>query len=270
LDLAAYFDNVQHSLLLEKVARRVQDDAVMHLLKMILKATGKKGVPQGGVISPLLSNLYLNEVDRMLEKAVATTRRGKSTNVQYARFADDMVILIDAERRSDWLVKAINKRLREEFAKLRVEINENKSRIVDLKKGESFTFLGFEYRRVLSLQRKWRPYYAPKLKKRTALFEKLREVFRQHVSWPIEIVIAKINPILRGWVNYFRFGHSSICFGVVKRWVEEKVRRHLMRARGRKGFGWTRWSSEWLYDRLGLFNNYQLRRWSGAKVAPAR
>src|ERR1700674_1941286 len=83
---------VQPSLLLEKVARRVRDDAVMHLLKMILKATGKKGVPQGGVISPLLSNLYLNEVDRMLEKAVSTTRRGKSTSVQYARFADDMVI----------------------------------------------------------------------------------------------------------------------------------------------------------------------------------
>ena len=270
LDLSSYFDNVQHSLLLEKVARRVQDDAVMHLLKTILKATGKKGVPQGGVISPLLSNLYLNEIDRMLEKAVETTRRGKSTSVQYARFADDMVILIDAERQSEWLVKAINKRLREEFAKLRVEINEDKSRMVDLKKGESVTFLGFEYRRVLSLQRKWRPYYAPKLKKRTALFEKLREIFRQHVSWPIEIVIAKINPILRGWVNYFRVGHSSICFGVIKRWVEEKVRRHLMRARGRKGFGWTRWSSEWLYERMGLFNNYQLVRWSGAKVAPAR
>ena len=270
LDLSSYFDNVQHSLLLEKVARRVHDDAVMHLLKMILKATGKKGVPQGGVISPLLSNLYLNEVDRMLEKAVETTRRGKSTNVQYARFADDMVILVDAERRSDWLVKAVNKRLREEFAKLRVEINEDKSRMVDLKKGESFTFLGFEYRRILSLQRKWRPYYAPKLKKRTALFEKLREVFRQHVSWPVEIVIAKINPVLRGWVNYFRVGHSSICFGVVKRWVEERVRRHLMRARGRRGFGWTLWSSEWLYGRLGLFNDYQLRRWSGAKAAPVR
>jgi RNA-directed DNA polymerase len=270
LDLSAYFDNVQHSLLLEKVARRVRDDAVMHLLKMILKATGKKGVPQGGVISPLLSNLYLNEVDRMLEKAVDTTRRGKSTNVQYARFADDMVILIDAERRSDWLVTAINRRLREEFAKLRVEINEDKSRMVDLKKGESFTFLGFEYRRILSFNQKWRPYYAPKLKKRTALYAKLREVFRQHVSWPVEVLIAKINPILRGWVNYFRVGHSSICFGVVKRWVEEKVRRHLMRARGRKGFGWTRWSSEWLYGQLGLFNNYQLRRWSNAKVAPAR
>src|ERR1700738_3900138 len=186
IDLRAYFDNVQHYLLLEKVARRVQDDAVMHLLKMILKATGKKGVPQGGGISPLLSNLYLTEVDRMLEKAAHTTRRGKSTNVQYARFADDMVILIDAERRSDWLVKAVDRRLREEFAKLRVEINEDKNRMVDLKQGESFTFLGFEYRRVLSLQRKWRPHYAPKLKKRTALFERLREIFRQHVSWPVE------------------------------------------------------------------------------------
>jgi RNA-directed DNA polymerase len=270
LDLASYFDNVQHSLLLEKVARRVRDDAVMHLLKMILKVTGKKGVPQGGVISPLLSNLYLNEIDRMLEKAVDTTRRGKSTNVQYARFADDMVILIDAERRSDWLVKAIDRRLREEFAKLRVEINEDKSRMVDLKKGESFTFLGFEYRRILSFNQKWRPYYAPKLKKRTALYENLRQVFRQHVSWPVEIVIAKINPILRGWVNYFRVGHSSSCFSRVKQWVEKKVRQHLMRARGRKGFGWTRWSSEWLYDRLGLFNNYRLIRWSGAKAASAR
>src|SRR6202522_3131147 len=135
LDLKAYFDNVQHYLLLEKVARRVQDEAVLHLLKMILKATGKKGVPQGGVISPLLSNLYLNEVDRMLEKAVDTTRRGnKSTSVQYARFADDMVILIDAERRSDWLVKAVDRRLREEVAELRGAIHEEQSRMGGLKK----------------------------------------------------------------------------------------------------------------------------------------
>src|ERR1700681_3328110 len=168
IDLRAYFDNVQHYLLLEKVARRVQDDEVMHLLKMMLKATGEKGGPQGGVISPLLSNLYLNDVDRMLEKAVDTTRRGKSTNVQYARFADDMVILIDAERRSDWLVMAINRRLREEFAKLRVEINEDKSRMVDLAKGESFGFLGFEFRRMTTRRGVWPRYYAPQLSKRTA------------------------------------------------------------------------------------------------------
>ena len=89
LDLRAYFDNVQHYLLLEKVARRIQDAKMMRLLNLILKSTGKKGVPQGGVVSPLLSNVYLNEVDRMLEKAIATTRRGKYTHVQYARFADD-------------------------------------------------------------------------------------------------------------------------------------------------------------------------------------
>jgi RNA-directed DNA polymerase len=82
IDLRAYFDNVQHYLLLKKVARRVQDDAVMHLLKMMLEATGKKGVPQGGVISPLLSNVYLTEVDRMLKKAIETTRNGKYTYVQ--------------------------------------------------------------------------------------------------------------------------------------------------------------------------------------------
>ena len=260
IDLRAYFDNVQHFLLLEKVARRVQDDAVMHLLKMMLKATGEKGVPQGGVISPLLSNLYLTEVDRMLEQAIATTRRGQYTHVQYARFADDLVILIDSHPRHDWLVKAVDRRLREELGKLRVEINEEKSRMVDLSKGEKFSFLGFEFRRILSRNQKWRPHFAPKLKKRTALFAKLREIFRRYASQPIGRVIELINPILRGWVNYFAVGHSSRCFSMVKDWVEKKARRHLMRVRKRRGFGWKRWSSEWLYGTLGLFNEYRVLR----------
>jgi len=260
IDLRAYFDNIQHFLLLEKVARRVQDDAVMHLLKMMLKATGEKGVPQGGVISPLLSNLYLTEVDRMLEQAIATTRRGQYTHVQYARFADDLVILIDSHPRHDWLVKAVDRRLREELGKLRVEINEEKSRMVDLSKGEKFSFLGFEFRRILSRNQKWRPHYAPKLKKRTALFAKLREIFRRYASQPIGRVIELINPILRGWVNYFAVGHSSRCFSMVKDWVEKKARRHLMRVRKRRGFGWKRWSSEWLYGTLGLFNEYRVLR----------
>jgi len=259
LDLRAYFDNVQHYLLLGKVAKRVQDGAILHLLKMILKATGKKGVPQGGVISPLLSNIYLNEVDQMLEKAIDTTRRGKYTAVQYARFADDMVILIDAHPRHDWVVKGVERRLREELAKLRVEINEEKSRMVDLKKGESFTFLGFEFRRVLSSNKKWRPNFAPKLKKRTELFGKLKEIFRHSVSQPVGKGIEPINPILRGWVNYFRVGHSSRCFSRIEDWVEKKVRRHLMRARNRKGYGWKRWRKALLYGPLGLFNDYQVR-----------
>jgi RNA-directed DNA polymerase len=260
VDLRSYFDNVQHALLLKKVGRRVQDAAVMHLLKMILKATGKKGVPQGGVVSPLLSNVYLTEVDRMLEKAITTTRRGKYTHVQYARFADDLVILIDSHPRQNWLVKAVEKRLREEVAKLGVEINEEKSRMVDLTKGESFCFLGFEYRRILSRNKVWRPQYVPRLKKRTALLAKLREIFRRYVSQPAERVIELINPILRGWVNYFAVGHSSRCFSFIQDWVDKKIRRHLMRARQRSGFGWNRWSRQWLYEKLGLFNQYQLRR----------
>jgi RNA-directed DNA polymerase len=267
LDLRAYFDTVRHELLLKKVAQRINDDDVMHLLKVILKGSGKLGVPQGGVISPLLSNLYLNEVDRMLERAKVVTRFGKYTYVEYARFADDLVILVDAHRRHDWLMKAVDKRLREEFAKLQVEINEEKSSIVDLSRGESFGFLGFDFRRTRSLRGVWRPYYAPKLKKRTALLQKLKEVFRNYQSQPVDRIVHLINPILRGWVNYFAVGDSGQCFNYIQDWVGKKIRRHLMRSRKRRGFGWQRWSGRWLYDRLGLFNGYRVSRpWS--KAAP--
>jgi RNA-directed DNA polymerase len=260
LDLRAYFDSVQHYLLLERVARRVQDAKVMRLLNLILKSTGKKGVPQGGVISPVLSNLYLNEVDRMLEKARITTRRGRYNHVQYARFADDMVILIDSHPRNDWLTKAVDKRLREELAKLKVEINEEKTRMVNLTKGGSFAFLGFEYRLIRSRQGKWRTQLVPKMKKRTALLRKLKPIFQRYRSQPVGRVIEEINPILRGWVNYFAVGHSSRCFSFIKLWVEKKVRRHLMRARGQRGYGWKRWCTEWLHDKLGIFNDYRVSR----------
>jgi RNA-directed DNA polymerase len=261
IDLKAYFDNVRHDRLLAKVAARVDDADVMRLLKMILKASGKKGVPQGGVISPLLSNLYLNEVDRMLERAKEVTRRGQYTYVEYARYADDLVILVDAYPQHDWLLKAVEKRLREELAKLGVEVNEEKSRVVDLAKGESFGFLGFEFRRIRSLRGVWRAQYAPKLKKRTALLQKLKEIFRRYQSEPADRVVQLINPILRGWVTYFAVGHSSRCFTFIRDWVEKKMRRHLMRARQRRGFGWRRWSRRWLYEGLGLFDGYRVRRY---------
>src|SRR5215471_5667477 len=84
------------------------------------------------VISPLLSNVYLNEVDKMLEKAKEVTRQGRWMNVEYARFADDLVVLVNAHPQQAWLRKALEKRLREELAKLQVEVNEEKSRKVDL------------------------------------------------------------------------------------------------------------------------------------------
>jgi RNA-directed DNA polymerase len=259
LDLAAYFDSVRHDRLLAKVARRVQDGDILHLLKLILKASGKRGVPQGGVISPLLSNIYLTEVDGMLERAKAVTRNGALSCVEYARWADDLVVLVYNDGRQDWLVEAIARRLREEFAKLDVRVNEAKSRIVDLTRGESFSFLGFDWRRLRSRWGRWWPQHTPTLKARTALLRGLKEVFRRYRSQPVERLIVQINPKLRGWVNYFRVGNASRCFSFVRAWVEKKVRRHLMRARNRRGFGWKRWNKAWLYERLGLFADYRVQ-----------
>jgi RNA-directed DNA polymerase len=271
LDLRAYFDTVRHHLLLEKVARRINDGAVMRLLKLMLTASGKQGVPQGGVISPLLSNVYLTEVDRMLERAKETTRNGKYTYVEYARFADDLVVLIDGHPRNAWLMGAVNKRLREEFANLQVEINEEKSRIVDLERAESFGFLGFDFRRLRSMERQvWRAHYTPKMKKRTALLRKLKDVFRRFQSQPVDRVVQLINPVLRGWVNYFAVGHSSECFSFIQDWVEKKIRRHMGRSRNRRGFGWKRWSRHSLYEDLKLFNSYKVRHWLVPKALPAQ
>jgi RNA-directed DNA polymerase len=269
-DLRSYFDTVRHHIVLEKVARRVDDDAVLWLLKLLLDASGKQGVPQGGVISPLLSNLYLSEVDQMLERAKAvTTRHEWGTAVEYARFADDLVILVDPQPHQQWLRQAVEKRLREELAKLQVEVNEEKSRVVDLQRGESFGFLGFEFRRIRSRRGRWMPLLLPKGKKRTALLGKLKEIFRAFRSQPVGRVIEKINPILRGWVKYFAIGNSSRCFSFIRYWVEMKIRRHLARACQRSGFGWKRWSREWLYGTLGLFSEYRVSyRPSNSAVAP--
>jgi len=271
LDLRAYFDNVRHHILLEKVARRVNDRDVMRLLKMMLRATGSKGVPQGGVISPLLSNIYLNEVDRMLERVKEVTRRGKYSNLEYARFADDLVILVNTHGGHDGLLGAVARRLREELAKLQVEINEEKSRVAELANGEGFGFLGFDFRRVRSRRGRWRANTTPMMKSRTALLRKLKEIFRGLRSQPAHMVVRLINPILRGWVNYFAIGNSSRCFSYVRYWVEKKMRRHLMRARTRRGFGWKRWSSQWLYKDLGLYNEYRVRYYEPLpKALPAR
>jgi len=259
VDLAAFFDTVRHDVLLGKVARRVQDGEILHLLKLMLKASGKRGVPQGGVISPLLANVYLTEVDAMLERAKEVTRNGQYTYLEYARYADDLVILVDGYRQHDWLLRAAHRRLQEELAKLHLRVNEDKTRVVDLSQGESFGFLGFDFRRVRSRRGAWRPQYTPKLKQRTALLQKLKAVCQRSDSQPIRGLIAEINPVLRGWVAYFRIGHASRCFAYVKLWVEKKVRGAMMRARNRGGFGWARWSTAWLHEVLGLFGDYRVQ-----------
>ena len=193
----------------------------------------------------------------MLEKAKEVTKNGKYINIEYARFADDLVICVNDYYK--WLTGATYRRLASELAKLKVKLNRDKTRIADLTKGDTFSFLGFVYRRVKTARGKFSVVIIPKIKARTTLLGKLKEIFARFVSQPVSRVIYLINPVLRGWVNYFRIGHSSKCFGYVKGWVEKKTRRHLQRARKRHGFGLNRWSSAWLYNTLGLHNDYRIK-----------
>jgi len=150
-----------------------------------------------------------------------------------------------------------------------VELNEEKSRVVDLERGECFGFLGFDFRRVRTPKGRWMPLVMPQMKKRTELLRKLKGIFNRSRSQPLHGVIDQINPILRGWVNYFAVGNSSRCFSFIRMWVEKKIRRLLAKARQRHGFGWERWSTRWLYDGLGLFSGYQVSWRPAPKASPA-
>ncbi len=113
------------------------------------------------------------------------------------------------------------------------------------------------------------PLVNPQMKRRTELLRKLKGIFNRSRSQPLRGVIDQINPILRGWVNYFVIGNSSQCFSFVRIWVEKKIRRLLSKARQRRGFGWKRWSSRWLYSELGLFKEYKVQRRLPRKTSPA-
>jgi RNA-directed DNA polymerase len=269
VDLSGYFDNIRHHLLLEQVGQRVQDAEIMHLLKMILKANGSKGVPQGGVISPLLSNLYLNGVDAMLEKAREVTRRNGYYNLDYIRSADDMVILVHGHPREDGLLKLVQRRFKEELDKLQVQMNQEKTKVVELKEGGCFRFLGFDIR--LNRNREGKIYVSktPRKKRCKEIGQKVKAVLKAHHDKPLKEVIQAVNAVVRGWVNYFRIGNSSDTFGKVRYFIEKKVRRFVMKRKGWKGFGWKRWSREEIYGKWGLYNDYQIRYFY-PKAAPNR
>jgi RNA-directed DNA polymerase len=260
LDLHASFDTRRHDVFLAKIARRIEDPEVRQVLKLLRKTTGTKGVAQGEVRAPLRSHLSLTHGDRRLERAKEVTRQGPYIDLAYARFAEDLVILVAAYRPHDWWVQAVDKRLRAARAMLHVPIHEPKSRLVDLGKGETCGCFGGTCRRVRSFRGVWRPSDTPMRKKRPALFRQLKALCRRSQSHPVDRVIALINPIVRGWVNDVASGHSSRGFGSIQDGVEKKVRRHLRRARTRQGFGWKRWRRRWLYDRLGWCGHSRVRR----------
>lgn len=258
VDLTAYFDNINHGILKKKISSRINDPKIMRLIKLILKANGKTGVPQGGIISPLFSNIYLNGIDKMFERAIRETKRKGYENIEYCRFADDIVILVNGHEVLTWLVDKCFRRLTEELRKLKVNLNVEKTKILDMTKGEIFAFLGFDYRLVNNKNKKM-ILLKPKKKKVTELIGKVKTHLAENRNKTVMEMIKGLNPILQGWVNYYRIGHCSRTLTYVKIWVERKVRRFARKAQKKFGFGWKEWSSEMIYGKWGLYEDYQVR-----------
>src|ERR1035441_6984697 len=268
VDLSRYFDTIRHSMLLGKIAKRVQDPQVLHLVKQIIKVGGKIGVPQGGPFSPLAANIYLNELDWAFDAIRRKTTKGPYEAVNYHRFADDIVITVSGHSsKRGWAERALQ-RLQEQLAPLGVELNKEKTKVVNTLNGEAFGFLGFDLRRVRKSQRDGHYLHmTPKKKARKAIKAKIRDIIRRAGATPIRMLVAQLNAAVAGWVHYFRVGNSSRAFSEVHNYLEMKVRTLLTRRKRRRktSIGWRRWSNEYLYNVLGLYWDWTLRPLPGAE-----
>jgi len=269
VDLSRYFDTIRHSILLDKIAKRIQDPQVLHLVKQIIKVGGTVGIPQGGPFSPLAANIYLNEVDWYFDAIRRQTAEGNYEAVNYHRFADDIVITVSGHYTKRGWAERARQRLQEQFALIGVELNQEKTKVVNLLKGEAFGFLGFELRRVR--KRRGNGQFilmTPKKKARQAVKAKVRDIIARSGATPMPAVVKRINATLAGWVNYFRVGNASRAFSEVRDYVEMKIRTLLTRRKRRRksSVGWRRWSNEYLYDVLGLYWDWKLQPLPGVET----
>jgi group II intron reverse transcriptase/maturase len=271
VDLSRYFDTIRHSVLLDKIAKRVQDPQVLHLVKQIIKTGGKLGVPQGGPFSPLAANIYLNDMDWAFDAIRRKTADGTYEAVNYHRFADDVVITVSGHHtKRGWAERAL-RRLHEQLAPLGVELNREKTKVVNTLNGEAFGFLGFDLRR--ARKRKRNGHYlqmTPKKKARKAIKARVRDIIQHSGATPMPKVVAQINASLAGWVNYFRVGNASGAFSEVRDYTEMKVRNLLTRRKRRRktSIGWRRWSNEYLYGVLGLYWDWKVQPLPGVESIP--
>ena len=260
VDLSRYFDTIRHFILLRKIARRVEDPDVLHLVKQIMKAGGKIGVPQGGPFSPLAANIYLNEVDWYFDAIRHKTTEGEYEQVNYHRDADDIVITVSGHyTKVRWAPRALQ-RLRGQIEPLGLVLNTEKTKVVDTLSGEAFGFMGFDIRRVLNRE-KSRYFFllTPRKKARLAIKSKIREIIANGGATPVKELVNQINAALAGWVAYFRVGNSSDAFNEMRDYLEMKLRLLLTRRKKKRGVGWRRWSSEHLYKVLGLYGDWKIQ-----------
>jgi RNA-directed DNA polymerase len=270
-DLTADFDSIPHAPLLVAVARRIADRHILRLLTDWLRAPvvverddgkretrgGKRtrrGTPQGGGISPLLATLSLHAFDTAW-RAGGLERRWQARLIRYA---DDFVILCRSQAGQVHAVVA------QQLHALGLTLNEAKTRVLDARRG-AFTFLGFAVR-VVPSRRTGRLF--PLVRPSAAACQRLRDAVKAHtaradLAQPTALVIAEVNPIVRGWAGYFHFQHCGRAFSALRRFVSQRVRIYLRRKHRLPTWSYQALPDAVLYGRLGLY------RLPGAPVLPA-
>ena len=272
-DVSKYFDTIPHAKLMATVAERIADGAILHLIKLWLKAPvvgededgtrrtigrGKantSGTPQGGVISPLLANLYLHLLDRVWERR----QLQKQLEARLVRYADDIVVLC---RKGIQAPLSVIQRMCD---RLGLCLNEQKTRIVDANH-ESFEFLGFEFRMRTSFTTgKEYPHVQPSrksLKKIKAQVTRLTN--RRLTLLPLNVVMERLNEALRGWVGYFHYRNSSRSLQQLKGHAEQRVRIHLTKRHKVRTKGYSRFPNQLLYQKYGLYKVPTTAGWKRA------
>ena len=252
-DIASFFDTIPHDRLMECLQRRIVDGSVLRLIRAWLRAgvleegevrPTELGTPQGGVISPLLANIYLDQFDKAFE-GLGLGRRGPS-QAMLVRYADDLVIL------SRKPVDAIHRKVQEILQGLGLTLKMEKTR--EVRAEEGFDFLGFRFVRRFSKRHGKRiTLVFPTLKAQKRAREAIRTLVGRHTLHvkPAE-VIKGLNRFLVGWTNYYRHTNASKAFQRLQDYCNQRVRRYLRRRKAKKGYGWKDYPNSYLHDILGL------------------